>query len=110
MRKAAGRSASWAAARVRTGVQPDISAGSRPTASSKARAARSALLDQLTRNQDDVAFRTILELPLQGSLTTSDIKTAFRRLAKSAHPDAGGSSELYRRISEARAALLARLD
>jgi hypothetical protein len=75
-----------------------------------ARAARSALLDQLTRNQDDVAFRTILELPLQGSLTTSDIKTAFRRLAKSAHPDAGGSSELYRRISEARAALLARLD
>ncbi|NPU69850.1 MULTISPECIES: J domain-containing protein [Bradyrhizobium] len=74
-----------------------------------ARAARRALLDQFARGEDDEAFRAVLELPLQGRLTASDIKTAFRRLAKSAHPDAGGSSELYRRISEAREALLAEL-
>ncbi|MGJ5176431.1 J domain-containing protein [Bradyrhizobium oligotrophicum] len=72
-----------------------------------ARAARRALLDRLAHDEDDEAFRSVLELPLQGPLTTADIRAAFRRLAKSAHPDAGGSSELYRRISDARDALLA---
>ncbi|UFZ07963.1 J domain-containing protein [Bradyrhizobium ontarionense] len=75
-----------------------------------ARAARRALWDQLDRDEDDDAFRTILDLPLQGRLTAVDIKVAFRRLAKTAHPDAGGSNEWYRRISEAREALLAQLD
>lgn len=76
----------------------------------EARAARRALWDQLARDQDDEAFRTILELPLQGRLTAVDIKVAFRRLAKTAHPDAGGRNELYRRISDAREVLLAQLD
>ncbi len=76
----------------------------------EARAARRALWDQLARDQNDDAFREVLELPLQGMLTATDIKAAFRRLAKTAHPDAGGSNELYRRISEARDALLARLE
>ncbi|MGY4306276.1 hypothetical protein ACVIJ6_003519 [Bradyrhizobium sp. USDA 4369] len=75
-----------------------------------ARAARRALLDSLAVREDDSAFRIILELPLEGRLTAAEIKAAFRRRAKSAHPDAGGSSELYRRISEARAALLAQFD
>jgi hypothetical protein len=75
-----------------------------------ARAARRALWDQLDRDEDDEPFRTILELPLQGRLTAADIKSAFRRLAKTAHPDAGGSNDLYRHISEARDALLAQVD
>jgi curved DNA-binding protein CbpA len=43
---------------------------------------------------------------MQGALEPSQIRRAFRRLAKSAHPDAGGSDEHYRRIAEARDALL----
>ncbi|WP_035646134.1 molecular chaperone DnaJ [Bradyrhizobium sp. ORS 285] len=75
-----------------------------------ARAARRALLDLFTRDEDDEAHRALLELPLQGRLTATEINAGFRRLAKSAHPDAGGSNELYRRISEAREALLAQLN
>ncbi|MGJ4891255.1 J domain-containing protein [Bradyrhizobium sp. HKCCYLS3077] len=75
----------------------------------EARAARRTLLDQLSRDDEDDAFRTILGLPPQGRLAASDINAAFRRLAKSAHPDAGGSNDMYRRISEAREALLAQL-
>ncbi|CCE00419.1 molecular chaperone DnaJ [Bradyrhizobium sp. STM 3809] len=75
-----------------------------------ARAARRAWLDQLTQDEDDEAHRALLDLPLRGSLTATEINAGFRRLAKSAHPDAGGSNERYRRISEAREALLAQLD
>jgi curved DNA-binding protein CbpA len=35
---------------------------------------------------------------------------AFRRLAKTAHPDVGGSNERYRRIASARDALLEPFD
>lgn len=52
------------------------------------------------------ADREALELPLDGILKPGEINRAFRRLAKSAHPDAGGSSEWYRRIVGARDALL----
>jgi hypothetical protein len=55
---------------------------------------------------DDSAHREVLNLPIEGALEPREIKGAFRRLAKSAHPDAGGSSEHYRRIVEAREALL----
>jgi hypothetical protein len=54
----------------------------------------------------DQAHREALKLPLEGELTASEIKNAFRRLAKTAHPDAGGNNEDYRRIAEARDALL----
>ena len=57
---------------------------------------------------DDRESREILNLPADGALEPSDINAAFRRLAKTAHPDAGGSGELYRRIAEARDALLER--
>jgi hypothetical protein len=50
--------------------------------------------------------RETLDLPMAGALEPSQINAAFRRLAKTAHPDAGGSDEHYRRIAEARDVLL----
>jgi hypothetical protein len=58
---------------------------------------------------DDRKHREALNLPLAGMLQPSEIKAAFRRVAKTAHPDGGGSNEQYRRIAEARDALLAYL-
>jgi len=55
---------------------------------------------------DDQEHREVLNLPMDGALKPSEINAAFRRLAKTAHPDAGGSNEHYRRIAEARDALL----
>jgi hypothetical protein len=72
----------------------------------EAREKRRAFLFQPDFDDDDKEHRTVLDLPMQGSLKPSEIKTAFRRLAKTAHPDAGGSDEHYRRIAEARDALL----
>lgn len=63
--------------------------------------------------QDDIdehEFREILELPIEGLLKKSDINAAFRQLAKTAHPDAGGAAAQYRRIVEARDALLKKLE
>jgi MoaA/NifB/PqqE/SkfB family radical SAM enzyme len=58
--------------------------------------------------EDDQEHRKALDLPMEGDLDPAEIKAAFRRLAKTAHPDAGGSDEHYRRIAEARDALLER--
>lgn len=55
---------------------------------------------------DGQEHREILKLPMEGELLPSEINAAFRRLAKKAHPDAGGSNEDYRRIAEARDALI----
>ncbi len=55
---------------------------------------------------DDKEHREILDLPMEGALEASQVNAAFRRLAKTAHPDAGGSNEQYRRIADARDALL----
>jgi hypothetical protein len=70
---------------------------------------RRALLLALEFDGDERESREILNLPADGALEPSDINAAFRRLAKTAHPDAGGSDELYRRIAQARDALLERL-
>jgi hypothetical protein len=56
--------------------------------------------------RDDKKYRDILNLPLDGALEPSAIKSAFRRLAKTAHPDVGGSNEEFHRIMEAQNALL----
>ncbi|MGA8169225.1 MAG: J domain-containing protein, partial [Methylocystis sp.] len=69
---------------------------------------RRAFLFLLDFDGDDRESREILNLPADGALEASDINAAFRRLAKTAHPDAGGSDEDYRRIAEARDALLER--
>ena len=68
---------------------------------------RRALFVSMQPNlDDDSEQRGALDLPMDGALTRSEIKAAFRMLAKTAHPDAGGSSDHYRRIAEARDALL----
>ena len=56
----------------------------------------------------DARHREILELPRDGVLDAAEIKAAFRRQAKITHPDGGGSSELFQRVTEARDALLER--
>jgi hypothetical protein len=50
--------------------------------------------------------RELLCLPLDGVLEAVQIKTAFRKLAKTAHPDVGGSHENFVLISRARDILL----
>jgi hypothetical protein len=67
---------------------------------------RRAFLTQPYLDDDDQQFREVLDLPPEGTLTPSQIRAAFRRIAKTAHPDVGGSGEHYRRVTEARDALL----
>lgn len=71
---------------------------------------RRAFLIQPDLDDGDQEFREVLDLPMEGPLTPSQIKAAFRLLAKTAHPDAGGSGEHYRRIAEARDTLLKLFD
>jgi hypothetical protein len=56
--------------------------------------------------EDEEDYRDVLNLPAKGALKPAEINSAFRQLAKTAHPDAGGSNEKYHRITEARDALL----
>lgn len=70
-----------------------------------AREKRRALLLRMS-GDDGLEHREALNLPLEGALEPSQINAAFRKLAKTAHPDAGGSDAKYRRIAEARDALL----
>ncbi len=51
-------------------------------------------------------YRMLLELPVHGLLELSQIKAAYRKAAKKAHPDAGGSQEMFIRIKEACDALI----
>lgn len=74
----------------------------------EARAKRRAFQIRLDFDNDDQEHRRVLDLPMEGALEPSEIRAAFRRLAKTAHPDAGGSDEHYRLIAEARDALLER--
>ena len=59
---------------------------------------------------DEGRHRATLKLPADGVLEPSQVKAAFRRLAQKAHPDVGGSHEQFLRITEARNALLERLN
>ena len=43
---------------------------------------------------------TLLKVP--ANYTTEDIIAAFRREAKKAHPDAGGTAAMFQRLVEAR--------
>jgi hypothetical protein len=57
-------------------------------------------------HKSDKEYREILYLPLDGELSISQIKTAYRKLIKKAHPDVGGSHEHFIKITQARDALL----
>jgi len=58
------------------------------------------------RQNSEREHRKLLRLPVDGELDVIQIKAAFRQLAKTAHPDAGGSHELFIRITEARDVLI----
>ena len=49
----------------------------------------------------------LLGLPPDADYTKADVIAAFRRAAKKAHPDAGGTAEMFRVLVEARDRLLA---
>ena len=72
-------------------------------ARSNAKKRRRATRIQLFNEQE---YRELLCLPIEGGLEEAQINTAYRRLAKKAHPDVGGSHELFVQITEARDALL----
>lgn len=55
---------------------------------------------------DEQQHRETLNLPIDGKLEPRQVNAAYRRLAQKAHPDAGGSNELFVRITEARNMLL----
>jgi hypothetical protein len=74
----------------------------------QARERRRAFAMRFAEPDDDLDYREILELPRGGELTAAQINSAFRRLAKTAHPDAGGDHDSYCRLTEARDALLER--
>jgi hypothetical protein len=73
---------------------------------SQARQQRRAFAMRFNDEEDDSDERERLELPLEGALTAAQINAAFRRLAKTAHPDAGGNHDDYCRLTEARDVLL----
>ena len=54
-------------------------------------------------------YRRLLGLPLGRRLFGPEIKEAYKRAAKSLHPDAGGSDTKFQELSEARDALMRRL-
>lgn len=59
------------------------------------------------RAVDDKQHRAALNLPATGKLEVVQIKSAFRKLAQKHHPDVGGDTEEFQRITRARDYLLA---
>ena len=54
----------------------------------------------------EIEHRQLLSLPTTGVLKVSEIKIAYRKIVKKAHPDVGGSHELFIKITDARDSLL----
>ncbi|WP_407156009.1 J domain-containing protein [Bradyrhizobium sp. STM 3557] len=52
--------------------------------------------------------RKLLGLPIDGILSAPDIHSAFRRAAKTMHPDAGGSESAFRELVAAQDVLMKR--
>jgi len=55
---------------------------------------------------NEIKYRKLLNLPIKGDLEIFQIKAAFRKIVKIAHPDLGGSDENFIKILEARDRLL----
>jgi hypothetical protein len=51
-------------------------------------------------------YRQMLGLPLGRSLSGAEIHQAYKRIAKTAHPDAGGNTLAFQELSAAREALM----
>ncbi len=51
-------------------------------------------------------YRQMLGLPLGRGLSASEIHEAYKRVAKTAHPDAGGSEQEFQELSAAKDALM----
>jgi hypothetical protein len=51
-------------------------------------------------------YRQMLGLPLDGSLSAPQIHQAWKRAARTAHPDAGGNAREFQALSTARDALI----
>ncbi len=51
-------------------------------------------------------YRQLLGLPLGRRLTASEIQRAYKHVAKTAHPDGGGSAREFQALSAAREALM----
>jgi hypothetical protein len=54
----------------------------------------------------DQHARKLLGLPISGALSAPEIRGAFRRAAKTTHPDAGGSEEAFRELVAAQDMLM----
>lgn len=54
----------------------------------------------------DQRARKLLGLPIDGALSVSEIHGAFRRAAKTMHPDAGGSETAFRELVAAQDVLM----
>lgn len=51
-------------------------------------------------------YRRVLGLPLAGRLDATEIHQAYKRAAKTKHPDAGGNERAFHELSTARDALM----
>jgi hypothetical protein len=56
----------------------------------------------------DQRARKLLGLPIDGTLSAPEIRSAFRRAAKTMHPDAGGSEAAFRELVAAQDVLMKR--
>ena len=59
---------------------------------------------EVTTRVPDVDYYEVLGL--RRDATAADVKTAYRRLAKTMHPDGGGNSREFQELSQARDALM----
>jgi hypothetical protein len=62
--------------------------------------------DQLRLPTPEERYRQMLGLPLGRHLSGREIHQAYKRAAKTAHPDAGGSAREFLQLSAAREALI----
>jgi hypothetical protein len=70
--------------------------------------AQQARLQSFPVDPLEIKYRSVLNLPGHGPLSKSEIEYAYRNAAKTSHPDVGGKDESFRRVSEAKDALLLR--
>jgi hypothetical protein len=62
--------------------------------------------DQARSPTPEERYRQMLGLPLGCHLSGAEIRQAYKRAAKTAHPDVGGSAQEFLALSEAREALI----